>query len=381
MNARFSDEAAVMRRALELAVRGEGAVEPNPIVGAVIVDADRNLIAEGYHGAFGGPHAELNALAQAGSRAMGSTLFITLEPCCHVGKTPPCTDALIAAGVKRVVVGTPDPNPKVAGGGIARLRAAGIDVDVGMLEQEARVLIAPFRKWIETGTPYVHAKWAMTLDGKLAARTGSSRWISNEQSRAVVHELRGRMDGILIGRGTAIADDPLLTARPPGPRTPARIVLDSRARLPIGSQLVRTVDAAPVIVVAHESVAGDDVARLRERGVEVLLLPQATSKAAVSPGRESPRPSLELLLKELGRRGFTNVLVEGGADLLGSLFDASLIDEVHVFLGPKLAGGSAAKSPLAGFGISDMSQAPTLESSRIELLGGDVYIRGRVPGF
>jgi pyrimidine deaminase RibD-like protein len=205
MSATFASPADVMRRAIELARRGEGSVEPNPMVGAVLVDDRGACLGEGFHERFGGPHAEVHALTRAGEQARGATLYVTLEPCCHHGKTPPCVDALLAAGLRRVVVGMQDPFPLVAGGGIARLRQAGVDVDVGLLEPEVRRLTAPFRKRIETGLPWVHAKWAMTLDGKIASRTGHSRWISSAASRAVVHRLRGRMDAILIGIGTALA--------------------------------------------------------------------------------------------------------------------------------------------------------------------------------
>jgi diaminohydroxyphosphoribosylaminopyrimidine deaminase/5-amino-6-(5-phosphoribosylamino)uracil reductase len=375
MAASFADERAVMARALELAARGEGRVEPNPLVGAVLVDDALNLLGEGFHEQFGGPHAEVHALAQAGSRAAGGTLFVTLEPCCHFGKTPPCTEAVIAAGIKRVVVAAEDPFPAVAGQGIARLRQAGLTVEVGLLAAAATDLTAPFRKLVQTGRPYVHAKWAMTLDGKLATRIGSSQWISNALSRGVVHQLRGRMDAILIGRGTAEADNPQLTARPPGPRTATRIVLDSAARLRLDSHLAQTARDVPVIVVTAESADPGRAQQLRDAGLEVLPLPAAP---AVGDAHGSPRPRLDLLLDELGRRRFTNLLVEGGSALLGAFFDADLVDEVHVFIGPKLAGGAAAPSPVGGVGRADMPDVPKLIAPQITALDGDVYIRGRL---
>ena len=234
-----------MARALELAARGEGFVEPNPMVGCVIARG-AEIIGEGWHRKFGGPHAEVEALHVAGTRARGATLYVTLEPCCHQGKTPPCTDAILASGLGRVVVAQRDPFPAVAGGGIERLRQAGLAVEVGLREAEARRLNAPYLKLTESGRPWVIAKWAMTLDGKLASRTGDSRWISNEASRAIVHQLRGRVDAIVVGRGTAGQDDPLLTARPAGPRVATRIVLDTRASLASDSQLVTTAGEAPV---------------------------------------------------------------------------------------------------------------------------------------
>src|SRR5215217_9762955 len=209
-----------MRHALALAEKGRGFVEPNPMVGAVLLDSAGQLAGEGWHQKFGGPHAEVFALAEAGDRARGGTLVVTLEPCCHHGKTPPCTDAVLKAGIARVVAAMADPFPKVAGGGLAILRGAGVDVSVGLCEVEAVALNAPYLKLLRTGRPWVHAKWAMTLDGKIATRTGDSKWISGEESRRRVHELRGRMDAIVVGRGTVVADDPLLTARPAGPRTP-----------------------------------------------------------------------------------------------------------------------------------------------------------------
>lgn len=375
---------AGMRRALELAKRGEGSVEPNPMVGAVVLDASGATVGEGFHQRFGEAHAEVNALAQAGERARGGTLVLTLEPCCHHGKTPPCTDAVIVAGIRRVVAAMQDPFPKVAGGGFARLREAGIEVEVGLLEDEAKRLTAPFRKLVETGMPFVHAKWAMTLDGKIASRTGASQWISGPESRAVTHRLRGRMDAIVVGIGTALADDPLLTARPAGPRIATRIVLDSMARLPLDSQLVRTVDQGPVLVVAGLAAQAERVVKLRATGVEVLTtsIPSASSSLIGTGGLAGSgtrcRPDLRGFLRELGRRQFTNVLVEGGSRALGAFMDQQLIDEVHVFVAPKLLGGSAAMSPLAGLGLESPLESPLFDDVVVEQPGVDVYIRGRV---
>jgi len=249
-----------MRRALQLAEQGRGFVEPNPLVGAVVV-RDGRAVGEGWHQRYGQAHAEVNALAAAGDAARGATLYVTLEPCCHHGKTPPCTDAVLRSGVRRVVAAMYDPFPQVAGHGADLLRAAGVVVEVGLGEAEARRLNAPYLKLLATGRPYVHAKWAMTLDGKIATRTGDSKWISNEASRHRVHALRGRMDAILVGIGTALADDPQLTARPPGPRTPARIVLDSHGRLPPTSLLAQTARTTPVLVV---TAGGPEQGRAQE---------------------------------------------------------------------------------------------------------------------
>jgi len=236
-----------MRRALDLARHGEGYVEPNPMVGCVIVRGGE-IVGEGWHSRYGGPHAEIEALRVAGDKAAGATLYVTLEPCNHAGKTPPCTRALIEARLSRVVVGCQDPSPQVAGRGLAALRAAGLPLEVGPLAEQARQLIAPFAKLVTKRRPWIIAKWAMTLDGKLATHTGSSQWVSNSQSRAVAHRLRGRVDAVLVGRGTLEQDDPLLTARPSGARTAIRIVLDSHASLAPQSQLARSVSRAPVLV-------------------------------------------------------------------------------------------------------------------------------------
>ena len=372
MTEQFADPEAVMKRALELARRGLGSVEPNPPVGAVIVDDQLRLVAEGFHGYFGGPHAEIVAFNAAGGQTAGRTLFVTLEPCCHHGKTEPCSQAVIEAGISRVVVAVQDPAPHVSGGGIAQLRQAGIDVEVGLLEQEARELLRPFFALVVEGRPYILAKWAMTLDGKIAAHTGASRWISGEASRQIVHQIRGRMDAVMVGIGTALADDPLLTPRPAGPRTPTRIVVDSLARLPLPSQLVQTIDQGPVMLAVTDAADELRCEQLADQGVEIVRCPQAE----YGVGQQPPRVSLPTLLAELGRRQMTNVLVEGGGALLGSLFDQNLIDECHVFVAPKLVGGATSPTPLAGIGLAAIPQQPQILSPRVEVLGGDVYIHG-----
>jgi len=368
MSSEATTAEAAMRRALELARRGLGFVEPNPAVGAVIVAEDGCIVGEGWHEQFGGPHAEVMAFAAAGDASRGATLFVTLEPCCHFGKTPPCTHAVIAAGIRRVVVATVDPATHVNGGGIAELRASGVEVEVGLLADDARRLIAPFAKLMTTGQPWVHAKWAMTLDGKIASKTGSSQWITNAASRAVVHQLRGRMDAIVVGIGTVLADDPLLTARPPGPRTPLRIVLDSAARTPLESQLVLTARNVRTLVVVTHRASAVDRAALQAAGVEVREVVE----------NAFGHPDLTAVLDELGRQRFTHVLVEGGGRLLGHCFDLSVIDEVHAFLAPKLIGGVSAPSPLAGHGLTEMSSAVQLEHTTVEILEGDVYFHGRI---
>jgi diaminohydroxyphosphoribosylaminopyrimidine deaminase / 5-amino-6-(5-phosphoribosylamino)uracil reductase len=376
-----------MRRAFELAARGQGFVEPNPMVGAVLVDESLGLLGEGFHQQFGGPHAEIEAIRDAECRRRkkklkDATLFVSLEPCCHFGKTPPCTQAILAAGIRKVVVGRTDPNPQVASGGIAELRAAGVEVEVGMLEAEAKRLTAPFAKRVTTGLPWVIAKWAMSWDGKIATGSGDSKWISNEDSRAVVHQLRGRMDAILVGAETARRDDPLLTARPAGPRVATRVVLDSIASLRTDSQLVRTVNDAPLLVVTGPDAPTDNVARLRAAGAEVCVLGveanQAVAPATAKELKKIRPVEPRAVLAELGRRGMTNVLIEGGAAILGAFSDLDLIDEVQVFVGSKLIGGQAAPGPIGGMGCEPLSNARRLEDIQVESLNGDIFIRGIV---
>lgn len=361
-----------MLRALELAARGQGYVEPNPLVGCVIVRG-AEVIAEGWHRHYGGPHAEVDALSMAGSRAEGSTMYVTLEPCSHQGKTPPCAPAVIAAGVQRVVVALDDPFDEVAGRGFEQLRTAGVEVIRGVCEAEARKQNAPYLKRVTTGRPWVIAKWAMTLDGKIATRTGDSRWISSKASRELVHALRGRVDAIVVGRGTAKADDPLLTARPPGARTATRVVLDGKATLSSMSQLAQTTNEAPLLVVVNADAHPAELERLNRSGCETFVCQGDTHAGRLAE-----------LLDELGRRNMTNVLVEGGQTVLGALFDEQLVDEVHVFIAPKLIGSSEAPSPIGGAGLELMSAAWTLDDPTYQQIGDDVYLRGmlkgRVPG-
>lgn len=357
-----AEHSKFMSRALKLALQGEGHVEPNPMVGAVVVCGGQ-IVGEGWHEQYGGAHAEANALAAAGKQARGATLYVTLEPCCHTGKTPPCSQAVIDAGIARVVVATGDPFPHVDGGGLAQLRDAGIHCQVGVLEAEAKALLAPYLKLVTTGRPWVIAKWAMTLDGKIATHTGSSKWITGQRSRALVHQLRGRADAIVVGARTVLADNPLLTARPTGPRTATRIVLGD---VPPDSQLARTVDTAPLLVVRSSQPQVGDYEWLHSAGGELLVVEAADRLSQI-----------QLLLAELGRRRMTNVLFEGGGRVLGALFDAGAVDEVHAFVAPKIVGGDNAPSPVAGLGISDIADALEFKAVNTEQLDGDVYIRAR----
>ena len=355
-----------MRRALELAMLGQGHVEPNPMVGCVIAQG-AEIIGEGWHRRFGEAHAEVEALRIAGERARAATMFVTLEPCCHHAKTPPCTKAILAAGIGRVVAAQQDPFPAVDGGGLAELSAAGVAVEVGLLEDEARAVNAPYLKLLSTGRPWVMAKWAMTLDGKIATRTGASQWISGESSRRLAHGLRGRVDAIMIGRQTARMDNPLLTARPPGPRTALRVVVDTRASLASASRLVRTAGEVPLLVAVGDASPPSERRRLEQAGCEVFV-----SRSDSHAGR------LDQLLAELGRRQMTNVLVEGGGHLLGALFDVAAIDEVHVFVAPKVLGGEIARSPVEGEGVAEIARAFELDHPQWQQVGDDLYLSGRI---
>lgn len=355
-----------IEQACELAHRGEGSVEPNPMVGCLLV-RDGVVIASGYHQRFGGPHAEREALAQLlSNEAQGAVAYVTLEPCCHHGKTPPCTDALIAAGIKRVCCAMLDPFPQVSGRGIEQLRSAGIEVDVLSSDQSsAAKLLAPYLKRITHGLPYLIAKWAMSLDGKMATRTGDSRWISGQESRAHAHTTRGRMDAIIVGSRTAQLDDPMLTARHGRQRTAVRVVVDSQARLALESQLVRSVQEAPVLVWAGPAATDTNVERLTQAGCRVVR-------------SQSGQRLLELLQFLAREYRATNVLCEGGGQLLGGLLDARLVDECHVYIAPKLIGGAGATSPCLGNGIEEVAQGPQLEVVEQIQLGSDQFWRARL---
>jgi len=386
MPTKFSNPAEIMQRAIQLARQGVGSVEPNPMVGAVIVDDELQSLAEGYHQKHGGPHAEINAINSARCNAhpetsfhttlknstlkkttlKNSTLYVTLEPCAHRGKTGPCAEAVIAAGIRKVVIGCKDPAPHTKGNGIKHLEEAGIEVEVGFLQAECEKLIRPFTKLMITGLPYVHAKWAMTLDGRIASRTGSSQWITNEDSRKIVHQIRGRMDAILVGAGTVRADNPLLTTRPPGERIATRIVLDSNASTPLDSKLVQSVSEAPLIIACLEESSEKRCLKLEQAGVELIRC----------PANKQSQPCIEFLLKELGSRKMTNLLVEGGSKVLGSFFDLKQIDEVHTFIAPKIIAGANSPGPVAGTGISEMNHALQFQEEKTVTINGDIYFNG-----
>ena len=354
-----------MARALELAWSAVGQTSPNPPVGAVLV-RDRHIVGEGSTQPAGQEHAEVVALRQAGSLARGATLYVSLEPCSHFGRTPPCTDAIIAAGVVEAHASVLDANPRVGGSGIEKLRQAGVKVEVGEGQREAEELAAPHTKLVTTGRPLVTVKFAMSLDGKIATRTGDSKWITSEESRKYVHQLRAGSDAIMVGIGTVVADDPQLTVRradgSPLPHQPLRVVVDSDGRILPDATLLKQ-PGSTLVAMAGET-----------RGVRTLLEDAGAEVVAV-PGSDR-RVNLEELLDELGRRGISSLFVEGGGTLLGSLFDAGLVDRVVGFVAPVLIGGEAALSPVGGQGAERMADALRLNDVHIETFGDDVTVTG-----
>lgn len=352
-----------MRQAVAAARRGLGRTSPNPAVGAVVVQGGR-VVGRGHHARAGGPHAEVVALRAAGERARGADLYTTLEPCDHFGRTPPCSLAILEAGIRRVVVGSRDPNPLVRGRGMARLRRGGVEVVRGVLEEECDCLNAPWSTFITEGRPHVTLKAAVTLDGKIATRDGDARWVSGPEARAWVHRKRDEVDAVLVGAGTALADDPALTARLPGGRgrDPLRVVLDTGLRLPARLRLFRERSSAPTLV-AHAS------SRRRRLGPAVELVRCRRGRGGVD---------LRDLLGKLAGRGVTHLLVEGGAAVHARFLEEGLVDEVAVFVAPKILGGDGL-SLARGRGPVRMAQALRLGQVRVERLGDDVLVTGRVP--
>lgn len=353
-----------MLRALQLAEMGLGRTRPNPAVGAVIVK-DGIIVGEGYHRQAGTPHAEIHALNQAGELARGADIYVTLEPCSHYGKTPPCANALIEAGIKRVVAAVLDPNPLVAGRGIKLLQEAGIETQVGVLEQPARRLNEAFFKYISTKRPWVALKTAMTLDGKIATRQGHSRWITSAEARKFVHQLRDRYDAIMVGIGTVLADDPLLNTRleDPGARDPIRIVIDGQLQLPLDSHIVKTSDQQPTLVYTTHMADSQREAALANRGLEIIRI-------------DGTQDNLDLgqVMDDLGRRGLLSVLVEGGSGLNASLLEHKLVDKLYWFIAPKIVGGIHAPGPVAGEGAATMNEAMQLHDMEMRQIGDDVLI-------
>ena len=363
-----------LARTIELARNGVGAVKPNPVVGAVVV-RDGEVLGEGWHREYGGMHAEVNAIEACGLADLSdATLYVSLEPCCHEGKTPPCTDAILQSGIRRVVVASDDPTEKAAGRGLGILRDEGVEVVVadGELAASARLLNQAFRKHARVGRPWVLFKSAMTLDGKVATSSGDSKWISGEQSRLLAHRWRASVDAVIVGIGTALADDPQLTARPDGLEAdaalqPRRVVFDSLARLSPTSQLVAAADSVPLTVVVSRAAARADTDALEAAGVQVL----------VAAGENEPA-RVRAALDQLGAQGISSALLEGGPHLAGAFLDAGEIDEIRLFLAPLLLGGSSARDPLEGEGVERISEAARPLAFDWENVGGDLLISARL---
>ena len=359
------DDIFFMKRALFLARKGAGFVNPNPMVGAVIVKNGK-IIGEGYHERYGQLHAERNALKNCTESPKGSTMYVTLEPCCHYGKTPPCTEAIIENGIAKVVVGTLDVNPIVAGKGVEILRENGIEVEVGLLQEECKSLNRIFNKYVSTKLPYVVMKYAMTADGKIATTTGQSRWITGESARKEVHRLRKNLSGIMVGVSTVIADDPSLDCRlNEDVQNPVRIICDTNLRTPINSRVVSTAhNIRTIIATACED--DDKTYEYEKRGCEVLTVPKTPEGI-----------DLNELMKELGGIGIDSILLEGGGTLNFSALKSKIVDEIHVHMAPKIFGGDS-KSPVAGKGISNITDAITLKPISTSWLGEDLVVENEV---
>ena len=332
-----------IKLAIGLARKGKGKTSPNPCVGAVVVK-DGRIVGKGYHRKAGGPHAEVIALRQAGSRARGATLYVSLEPCSHYGRTPPCTDAVIASGVKRVVAAMKDPNPVNNGKGMSILKKAAIKTRLGVCEDEARRLNEIFIKYITTGMPFVAVKAAETLDGKIAARTGDSKWITSPAARRFVHGLRSEYDAVMVGANTAVKDDPMLTSRPgKNARQPARIILAGNKKIPRGSKIFKV------------------------KGGDVIIAKSAKGKVALRP-----------FFRRLAKEGITSILIEGGGETIASAIEAGLVDKIYMLIAPKIIGGRSAKSPVEGKGISRVTDAVTVNDMKTSSIGGDLLIEGYI---
>lgn len=401
-----------MRKVLALARQGEGQVSPNPMVGCVVVKNGR-IIAQGYHEKYGGFHAERNALLHCQEDTEGSELYVNLEPCCHHGKTPPCTDIILEKKIKKVYVGCLDSNPKVAGKGIHILREHGIEVEVGILEKECRTLNEVFFHYMEEKLPFVAMKYAMTLDGKIACESGDSRWVSGAESRDYVQCLRNRYRGIMAGIGTVQMDDPLLNCRMAGGRNPVRILCDTRLRIPLDSQIVRTAGEIETIVAWNSQAAeafralkssgkenrfqnagaAEGIQTVEEtagyligKGIALLEVPlkrkepdsQLLNPGPLNSGLISPELDLQQLLQELGERGIDSILLEGGGTLNASMLQEKLVQRVYAFVAPKLVAGAKAKSPVEGTGILQMKDAVELEDVEVSRMGRDLCVTGRI---
>lgn len=360
-----------MKRAIELAKMGEGHTNPNPMVGCVVVK-DGRIISEGYHEKCGEYHAERNALLRCKEEPAGADLYVTLEPCCHYGKTPPCTEIIIEKRIGRVFVGSMDSNPLVAGKGVKILEEAGIEVETGILEEECRRLNEVFYHFMETGRPYVVMKYAMTLDGKIACVTGDSRWVTGETARHHVHVLRNRYAGIMAGIGTVLADDPMLNCRIENGADPVRIICDSSLRIPEDCQLVKTAKDVPTIVACC-------AAKVKEPGIQEKLTRLETAGIQILQTENDPEHvDLSELMQRLAEQKIDSVLVEGGAGIHAAAMEAGIVDKVYAYIAGKLVGGAGAPTPVAGNGIRRMADAVTLQDMQVEMIGEDICVSGYV---
>lgn len=354
----------LMRRAIALGEKGDPS--PNPHVGAVVADDQGNVLGEGFHQSTGLDHAEVAALKAAGEKARGQTLYVTLEPCNHHGRTPPCVDAILAAGVKRVVIGCADPNPRITGGGVERLRQAGVEVVQGVLAGEAQNLIKAWSKFITSGQSYLTLKLAISLDGRIATRTGASKWITGPESRLRVQTLRAAHDAVMVGVNTVLADNPRLTVRDVPGRSPVRVIVDSKLRIPTTSQVVQTATQVPTCVVTTVSAPKSIEETLQAQGVRVIRVP---------PTAEG-RCDTSVVLRELAAREVVSVMCEGGSELGGSLLASGVADELHVFVAPILLGPRGRPGAVDWAGPENPSDAPRIDPPRWELCGGDAYVWG-----
>ena len=355
-----------MALALELAKKAQGRTSPNPMVGAVIVKSGE-IIAKGYHHYAGAKHAEKNALVKAGAKAFGATMYVTLEPCSHYGKQPPCVEAIIEAGIKKVIVAMTDPNPLVSGKGIKILEEAGIEVETGLLEEQAKKLNEMFIKYITTEKPFVISKSAITLDGKIATKTGDSKWITDTKSREIVHQLRDRVDAILVGIGTVLADNPRLTTRlVEDGQDPIRVILDSKLRISNTAKVINQSSSAKTIIICTKLAPEERIAELKAKdNLEILQLKQKK----VGP---------QDVLKELGRKNIMSLLVEGGSRVNASFLKDNAIDKLYYFIAPKIIGGSESIPVVAGMGIEKIKEAIEIDNLKVEMLENDILVTGYV---
>ena len=365
----LAEKKRYMTAAIRLAQKGRGMVSPNPLVGAVIVKGNE-IVGSSYHHFYGGHHAEVYALKKARERARGADLYVNLEPCCHHGKTPPCTDALIKSGIRRVFIGISDPNPLVSGRGIRKLRKAGIEVETGILQKECRLLNEAFIKYITRKIPFTVLKLAATLDGKIATATGDSRWISCDDARRLVHRLRSEADAVLVGSGTVIADDPLLTVRHYSgahKKNPVRIIVDSRLRTPLSSQVLRTAHEIKTIIATTQQAPKSKIAKTKQCGADVLVVSSRNN-----------RVDLKRLMRHLPAQGIASVLIEGGSELSAAALHDGIVDKVLFFYAPKIIGGAHARSMVGGKGVPRISDAISLTDVHYKKIGKDILVEGHI---